>query len=95
VWLHEKCEELNYIYLLDSIEINWDRDEISYFDGDGYWAECGEREIRLFCADLDREFPALETTTRGTVSLPASPEPPNRTGVAGRPTSKYLAEQEM
>jgi len=47
VWLHEKCEESDHIYHLDSIEVYWDRDEISYFDSDGYWAECGERKIRL------------------------------------------------
>jgi hypothetical protein len=95
VWLHEKCEGSDHIYHLNSIEVYWDRDEISYFDSDGYWAECGERKIRLCCSDLDREFSVQETTARGSVPLPESVDPPNRTGVAGRPTSKYLAEQEM
>jgi hypothetical protein len=95
VWLHEKCEELDHIYRLDSVEVYWNRDEIGYFDSDGYWAECGERKIRIYCADLDREFLLQDPTAQ--VSVPADPPAgsQHRTGTAGRPSPKYLAQREM
>jgi hypothetical protein len=95
IWSHERCAESDKIYRLDSIEVNWDRDEISYFNSDGYWAECGERKIGLCCADLYREFAVEETTTGDCVHPDVPTKPPYRTGAAGRPSPKYLAEQEM
>jgi hypothetical protein len=53
------------------------------------------KRIRILGAEIDREFPVAETMTRASVSPDASAELPYRTGAPGRPSPKYLAEQEM
>jgi hypothetical protein len=95
IWSHERCEKQENSYRLDTIAVYWNDDWIEYFDSTGEWAGYEARKIRVFRAEIDREFLASETI------IPDDPprnEPEGkiyRTGVAGRPTSKQLALQEM
>jgi hypothetical protein len=94
-WSHERCAKQNDTYLLDTISVHWKDDTIEYFDSDGEWARRVDSEIRLRCTDIDREFPVREALAEPIVPPSAPVEPPYRTGVAGRPSSRDLARQEM
>lgn len=95
VWLHERCEkEEDYLYRLNTISIHWNEDYIDYYNNDGQWAEYMNTKIRLLFDDVDREFPAPQTTNPPNGPL-SGPETTYRTGVAGRPTSKDLVKREM
>jgi hypothetical protein len=95
VWLHEKCEANNDVYRLNTILINWDQDNIDYYKSDGDWAEYMNTRIRLVCDDIDREFPAVDALS-ASVDTPVAPVKQDyRTGLRGRPSSVYLARQEM
>ena len=94
LWSHTRCaKQDNSLYYLDEIGVYWNDDCID----DYYNKRTGEivgdvyKRIRILGAEIDREFPAPETTTSADAPLTS----PGRTGVAGRPSSKYLAEQEM
>jgi hypothetical protein len=89
VWIHKKYEKKNDIFHLNTISVHWDEDFIEYYDSDGEWAECIDWKIRLFCTDIDREFPALE------VPLSAPVEQDYKTGLPGRPSPRHLASAEM
>jgi len=95
VWLHERCEKGEDVYRLDAISVYWNEDYIDYFNSDGGWAECIDWKIRLLCDDIDREFPALESNIQANPPVSGSPAVIYKTGVAGRPTSRDLAKQEM
>ena len=95
VWLHERCEKGEDVYRLDAISVYWNDDYIDYFNSDGDWAEYIDRKIRLLCDDIDREFPALESNIQANPPVSGSPAVIYKTGVAGRPTSRDLAKQEM
>jgi hypothetical protein len=94
IWSHERCEKHENTYRLDTIVVCWNDDRIEYYDSDGEWAGYDAGQIRLFRAELDHEFPAPEASAQDTAHSPAA-APAYRTGVAGRPTSKDLARQEM
>jgi len=68
VWSHERCEAVGETYRLNTISVHWNEDFIDYFDSDDEWAECIDWKIRLFCADIDREFPATEVPAEASPS---------------------------
>jgi hypothetical protein len=80
---------------LNTIEVHWNDDYIDYLDSDGQWAECVEDKIRLCSEDVDREFLAQDVNLQDWEPPSAVTAASYRTGVAGRPSSKQLAEQEM
>jgi len=95
VWSHERREKHNDTHRLDAIAVHWNEEYIEYFDSDGDWAEYDDVKIRLFRDDLDREFLVSEAIMQDDAPRNEPGAEIYRTGVAGRPTSKHLALQEM
>jgi hypothetical protein len=93
-WLHEKCEINENSHRLNAISVNWNDDYIEYYDSIDEWAGYGDSKIRLICGDIDREFPHMEPAAP-SVAPAATGEQASRTGLPGRPSSAYLAQQEM
>lgn len=95
VWLHKQCEVNDRSYRLNTIVVNWNDNYIDYYDSIGEWAGHMDTQIRLVRDDIDREFPAADALS-ASVDPPVIPgERACRTGLPGRPSSKYLASQEM
>ena len=95
VWSQGQCGSKNGIYRLDKICIGWDNDLIDYFNNDGEWAECHDEKIRLHRTDIDSEFPTPEKSVVTRENAAGIEKPVYRTGLAGRPSSKQLARQQM
>jgi hypothetical protein len=94
VWSFERYEHLIESHRLDTICVFWNEDYIEYFNNDGEWAEYIDWKIRLVCADLDQEFPAMNLAESG-VPQNAHAKQTYMTGLPGRPSPTYLAKQEM
>jgi hypothetical protein len=95
VWAHERCEVMADCYRLNTISVHWNEDFIDYFNSDDDWAEYIDWKIRLFCEDINREFPATEMPTEASARSGAPTKQDYRTALPGRPSPKYLALQEM
>jgi hypothetical protein len=94
VWIHETCEVEKRTYRLDTIFVLWAEDAIDYHIR-GEWAEYMDIKIRLLYDDIDREFPAVDALSASDAPSATSVKQDYRTGLPGRPSSKYLASQEM
>jgi hypothetical protein len=95
VWSHVRYEKQADNYRLDTIDVQWSNNSISYYDSEGEWGECVDGKIRLPYADIDREFPAQQMTTQDSPLPGVRMKPTYRTGTPGRPSSRDLAKHEM
>jgi hypothetical protein len=84
------------LWSTDEIAIDWGDDYVDYFDKrNGEIVGLVYAKIRVLRADIDREFPIPVLAALDCEPSSAPAETDYRTGVAGRPSSKHLAEQEM
>jgi len=94
-WANEKCQESRVDELgeattvLDSVTVHWNGDAISWDNEFG--DPCAFERIRVVLGDIEKVFSPRTSIEGREVSNSQN----YRTGVAGRPTSKHLALEEM
>jgi hypothetical protein len=102
-WSHQNCKpevhsnEFGRYSELDIVTLYWDHSSTNFADEfetpNSYW------DIRVYRVDIEREFLATQAQgeqlpVRG-LERPMPDKEINRTGVAGRPTSKHLVARQM
>jgi hypothetical protein len=96
LWSHERCYKCDdSCCFLDEFTVCWNDDYLENFNKRNGEIACVYDKIRILRTELDREFRAPEATLREDAARAEPKGAIYRTGAAGRPTSKYLAELEM
>jgi len=94
-WANEKCHETTIdeggeaTTVLDSVTVHWNGDAITWDNEFG--DPCAFEKIRVVLGEIEKLFSGRTSIDSRSISNGRN----YRTGVAGRPTSKYLALQEM
>jgi hypothetical protein len=98
-WANEKSHETKFdesgsaATVLDSVTVLWDHDGITWDNELG--VPCAIERIHIVSDDIEKMFSSEAASLQVDVNIGKPSSDFGGTGVAGRPTSRYLALQEM